>query len=118
VLAQRQFSEGRYALPRRPVVREDPMLSDLFQARGTLTFAGLVCQLNAERLVLRARAGGEKTIYLRPDTRYMKDGGVAAAGSLHLNTRVYVRGSQNLEGEIEAFQIIWGELAESGLERE
>lgn len=116
-VAQKQFSQGRYALPRRPAAREDPLQSDLFQARGTLAFAGLVCQLNGERLVLRTRSGGEKTIYLRPDTRYMKDGGVSAAGSLHLNTRVYVRGSQNLEGEIEAFQIIWGALAESGLER-
>jgi len=113
-VAQRQFSQGRYALPRRPQVRDDALQSDLFLTRGTLTFAGLVCQLNAERLVLRTRAGGEKTIYLRPDTRYMKDGGVAVSESLQLNTRVYVRGSQNLEGEIEAFQIIWGEI---GLKR-
>jgi hypothetical protein len=114
---QKSFSQGRYALPRRPAVREDALVSDLFLPGGALTFAGLVCQLNGERLVLRMRTGIEKTIYLRPDTRYMKDGGMAAAGSLHLNTRVYVRGSQNLEGEIEAFQIIWGELAESGPER-
>jgi hypothetical protein len=110
--AQRQFSAGRYAIPKRQPVREDPLQFDLFLPRGTLTFAGLVCQLNSERLVLRMRSGGEKTIYLRPDTRYMKDGGMAAAGSLHLNTRVYVRGSHNLEGEVEAFQIVWGELAE------
>jgi hypothetical protein len=116
-VATRQFSQGRYALPRRPALRDDPLQSDLFLSRGTLAFAGLVCQLNAERLVLRTRAGGEKTIYLRPDTRYMKDGGVAPAKLLRLNTRVYVRGSQNLEGEIEAFQIIWGELAERGVER-
>ena len=99
-------------------MREDPLQSDLFLSRGTSTFAGLVCQLNGERLVLRMRSGGEKTIYLRPDTRYMKDGGVSAASALHLNTRVYVRGSQNLDGEMEAFQIIWGVLGESGLERQ
>jgi hypothetical protein len=115
--AQKRFSEGRYALPKRQPVREDPMQSDLFLPRGTLTFAGLVCQLNSERLVLRMRTGGEKTIFLRPDTRYMKDGGVAVAASLHLNTRVYVRGSHNLEGEVEAFQIVWGELAERTPER-
>ena len=63
------------------------------------------------------RSGGEKTIFLRKDTRYMKDGGTASSTALHLNTRVYVRGSQNLDGEIEAYQIVWGELAESGLER-
>jgi Domain of unknown function (DUF5666) len=115
VQPQRQFSEGRYAMPRRPAVRDDPLKSDLLFTAGTLTFAGLVSQLNDERLVLRTRTGGEKTIYLRPDTRYMKDGGVAARGALRLNTRVYVRGSKNLEGEIEAFQVIWGEVLEPGL---
>ena len=115
--AQRQFSQGRYAIPKRPPVREDPLQADLFLPRGTLTFAGLVCQLNAERLILRMRSGGEKTIYLRADTRYMKDGGMAAASALRLNTRVYVRGSQNLDGEMEAYQIVWGALAESGSER-
>jgi hypothetical protein len=112
-LAQRQFSQGRYAVPRNKPVRDDPLQSDFFLPRGTLTFSGLVCQLNNERLVLRTRAGSEKTIYLRPDTRYMKDGGVAPPSSLHLNTRVFVRGSENLDNEVEAFQIIWGELAES-----
>lgn len=107
VQEQRQFSQGRYAMPRRPVVREDPLKSDLLFPLGTLTFSGLVCQLNDERFVLRMRTGGEKTIYLRPDTRYMKDGGVVVAQTLQLNTRVYVRGSKNLEGEIEAFQVIW-----------
>ena len=115
-LQQRQFSLGRYAMPRRPVVRDDLLRSELFP-RGALTFAGLVCQLNDERFVLRPRAGGEITIYLRPDTRYMKDGGVVAAPSLGLNTRVYVRGSKNLDGEIEAFQVIWGEILSPGIER-
>jgi len=111
-LAQRQFSAGRYAMPRRQPVREDPLESDLFFPRGTLTFAGVVCQLTSGRLVLRVRGGDEKTIYLRPDTRYMKDGGLASSAALHLNTRVYIRGSNNLDGEVEAFQIVWGELAE------
>jgi hypothetical protein len=117
VLEQRQFSEGRYAMPRRPAVRDDPLKSDLLFPLGTLTFAGLVCRLNDERFVLRTRTGGEKIIYLRPDTRYMKDGGTVVAAALRLNTRVYVRGSKNLEGEIEAFQVIWGEGLEPGLER-
>ena len=47
----------------------------------------------------------------------MKSGGVVAARALQLNTRVYVRGSQNLDGELEAYQIVWGELGESGSER-
>ena len=111
-----QFSQGRYAMPRRTETRDDPLKSDLLFPLGTLTFSGLVSQLNEERLVLRTRSGGEKTIYLRPDTRYMKDGGLAAAAALHLNTRVYVRAGKNLEGEIEAFQVIWGDTLEPALE--
>jgi hypothetical protein len=106
-----QFSAGRYAMPRRPVVREDPLKLDLLFPRGTLTMSGLICRLNDEMLVLRTRNEGEKTIYLRPDTRYMKDGGVAPPGtSLRLNMRVFVRGNRNLDGEIEAYQVIWGAI--------
>jgi hypothetical protein len=111
-LQPRPPSLGRYAMPRHPVEREDPLQLDLLLLRGTLTFAGQVCQLNDERFVLRTRADGEKTIYLRPDTRFMKDGGVVKASALKLNARVYVRGSKNLDGEIEAFQVIWGEILE------
>ena len=110
------YSQGRYALPRNPVPREDPLKFDVLLARGTLTFAGQVCQLNDERLVLRTRANGEKVIFLRPDTRYMKDGGLVGASSLRLNTRVYVRAGKNLDGEIEAFQVIWGEIVAPGIE--
>jgi hypothetical protein len=113
---QRQTSRGRYAVPRHPTVREDPLKWDLLPARGTLTFAGQVCQMNDERFVLRTRADGEKTIFLRPDTRFLKDGGVVTAASLRLNTRVYVRGGKNLDGDVEAFQVIWGEILAPGLE--
>jgi len=114
--SERQYSQGRYALPRHPAAREDPLKFDLLLARGTLTFAGQVCQMNDERFVLRTRSDGEKTIFLRPDTRFMKDGGVVDASSLRLNTRVYVRGGKNLDGEIEAYQVIWGEIIAPGVE--
>ena len=113
---QPKQSQGRYAMPRRPVIREDPLKSDLLMMRGNLTFAGQVCQLNDVRFVLRTRSDGEKIIYFRPDTRFLKDGGVVAPNSLRLNTRVYVRGGKNLDGEIEAFQVIWGEILSPGLE--
>ena len=110
----RTFSQGRYALPRPQPAHEDPLKFDLLFTRGSLTFAGQICQLNPERLVLRTRSDGEKTIFLRSDTRFMKDGGLVAASALGLNTRVYVRGGKNLDGEIEAFQVIWGEILAPG----
>lgn len=114
-LVKPQFSLGRYAMPRHPAAKEDPpSLSslDFLVPRGNLTFAGLICQVNDERFVLRTRTGGEKTIYLRTDTRLMNDGTVVPASSLRLNARVFVRGGKNLDGEIEAYQVIWGGILE------
>jgi hypothetical protein len=108
-IEHRQFSAGRYAMSRRTVAREDPLAIDLLFPRGSITFSGLVSQLNDERFVLRTRLG-QQLIYRRPDTRYMKDGGVVAASSLAPNTRVYVRAGKNLDGEIEAYQVVWGQI--------
>lgn len=95
-------SAGRFRLSRAPV-------EDLIP-RGNLTFSGLICRLNEERIVLRTRVDGEKIIYLRPDTRYLQSGAQVQASALRTNTRVFVRGSRNLENEIEAYTVVWGEI--------
>lgn len=84
-------------------------LDDLFP-RGNLTFSGVVRQLNDERLVLRTRADGDKVIYLRPDTRYLEDGSRVQVSTLKPNTRVFVRAGTNLDNEIEAYQVVWGQI--------
>ena len=108
-LSRAPLSLGRYAAPRRPPVTTSPLRQDLIP-RGVLTFAGLVARLNDERFILRTRADGEKTIYLRPDTRYLESGTIVNVSSLQPNRRVFVRASKNLDGELEAFQVVWGEL--------
>ena len=101
-------SLGRYAVPRRPLA--SLALRQELAPRGSLTFAGLVARLNDERIILRTRADGEKTIYLRPDTRFLEGGAIVNAAALQPNLRVFVRASKNLDGEFEAFQVVWGEL--------
>lgn len=86
-------------------------LADLIFPRGNLTFAGVVIRRAPEILVLRLHGGGEQNILLRHDTRFMDSGFLSESGSLRPNTRVFVRGGKNLENEIEAYQIIWGEIA-------
>jgi hypothetical protein len=93
----------RYRTARRSLVDE------LFP-RGNLTFAGAVLRLGQEFLVLRIRTGTERRILLRDDTRYLQGGGPADLGELQVNTRVFVRGGENLEGEVEAYQVIWGDI--------
>lgn len=83
---------------------------DLSAPRGNLTYAGVIAKLTPERLVLRTRADGEKVIVLRRDTRYLEAGSLAEASDLTPNTRVYIRAGRNLDDEIEAYQIVWGEI--------
>lgn len=82
---------------------------DLFP-RGDLTFAGVVARVSQDMLVLRTRAKGELRLLLRPDTRYVQDGVLVDASGLGVNARVFVRGGRNLDDDIEAYQVMWGEI--------
>jgi hypothetical protein len=99
---------------RAPLLHDDPTIS--IAPRGSLTFTGVVLRLDADGLVLRTRVNGEKWILVRRDTRYREDGLQVDSSSLHSSTRVFVRGGTNLDGELEAYEVVWGEiLARSGL---
>jgi hypothetical protein len=78
--------------------------------RGDLTFSGIISRLHSQWLVLRTRLDGEKAILLRRDTRYLEDGFQVDAASLKPNTRVFVRAGRNLDDELEAYQVVWGEI--------
>ncbi len=91
-------------------MRRNTIIDQLYP-RGNLTFSGVVLRLNAQMMVLRTRTQGETTILLRQDTRYMDSGLPAEASTLAVNTRVSIRGGKNLDNELEAYQVIWGEIA-------
>ena len=93
---------------RAPLEHEDPTLS--IAPRGSLTFTGVVLRMDDDGLVLRTRVDGEKWIVVRHDTRFREDGLRVEASSLHSSTRVFVRAGKNLDGEIEAYEIVWGEI--------
>jgi hypothetical protein len=80
-----------------------------FTPRGDRTFAGVVMGLTTRSLTLRTRAG-EATLVLRPDTRYWDDGLGATRADLRVNTHVFVRAGQSLDGVVEAYQVMWGEI--------
>ena len=86
--------------------------TESFAPRGDMTFAGLVLRINPELLVLRMRSNEHKTIHLRSDTRYLSEGQSLDRGSLKVNTRVFIRAGRNLEDEIEAYQVVWGNILE------
>ncbi|MBI2686927.1 MAG: hypothetical protein HYX27_11480 [Acidobacteria bacterium] len=78
--------------------------------RGEYQWAGTVSELTPEKLVLRTRTEGYKTLVLRRDTRYMEDGVVSERARLQPNTQISIRAGRNLSGEVEVYQIIWGSV--------
>jgi hypothetical protein len=99
------------ALPvSRPRSRVIPYTAgDLFLPRGDLTIAGIVVRLKPTELTLRTRTNERKIVLLRPDTRYLTEGQSLDRQSLNLQTRVFIRAGRNLDNEIEAYQIVWGD---------
>lgn len=78
--------------------------------RGLLTFSGMVLQVSDNRLVLRLRKGEEKVFRLREDTAYRADGRMTGRASLKSQTRVFVRGGQGIDDNLEAYEVVWGEI--------
>jgi hypothetical protein len=100
----RPASLGRFRAYRSPLEHIIP--------RGDLTFTGVVRRLTDDRMVLRTRLDGEKVILLREDTRYLADGSQVEWSTLQPNTRVFVRAGRSLDNDLEAYQVVWGEILE------
>jgi len=96
--------------PGRATARPVPTRPAFERPRGDRTVSGVVISNNARYITLRTREG-EQTLLLRKDTRYLTDGAPQDAAALTVNTRVFVRAGRNLEGGIEAYQVVWGEIA-------
>jgi hypothetical protein len=77
--------------------------------QGDRTISGFIVRRDARSITLRTRQG-EQTLLLRKDTRYLGDGAQQDAGALAVNARVFVRAGLNLDGGIEAYQVMWGEI--------
>lgn len=78
--------------------------------RGNVTFSAVVLRMNPSTLVVRTRTEPEKIIQLRDDTHFLNSGWPSDLSSLPVNTRVFVRCGKTYDNELEAFQIIWGEI--------
>jgi hypothetical protein len=91
-------------------VSAPPKAPSIVLPRGDRTVSGVVIRNNGRSITLRTR-DGEQTLLLRKDTRYLGDGAPRDAAALAVNTRVFVRAGRNLDGGIEVYQIMWGEIA-------
>ncbi len=78
--------------------------------RGDVNLAGLVLRRTPEQIVLKTRTGGTTTVLLREDTGFAADGLAVDLSRLALHTQVYVRAGRNLDGDLEAYQVVWGDI--------
>ena len=76
---------------------------------GSLTYSGVVFGLNHEQLLVHTREG-DQTLLLRKDTRYLRNGEIVEAASLKPNTRVFIRAGKDVYEQLEAYQIVWGNI--------
>jgi hypothetical protein len=83
--------------------------TDAWMPRGHLTFSGLVVQQDGEQVTLKTREGLQ-TLRLRSDTRYSADGVRLQQPEPLLNRHVFIRAGRNLQGALEAYQVMWGEI--------
>jgi hypothetical protein len=77
---------------------------------GNLTYAGVVSRIAPDRLVLHTRDGGEQTLMVGKETRFVQDGALVAADTLKLNMRVFIRAGKDLYDQVQAYQVIWGSI--------
>ena len=80
-----------------------------FLPRGDRTLAGVILRHDSGLLRIRTR-GGDLILALRPNTRFLADGVTTNAEALTVNTHVSVRAGKDLYGNMEAYQVMWGEI--------
>jgi hypothetical protein len=86
--------------------------------RVLLSYSGIISSRDGQRLTLRTRIDGEIPILLRDDTKLVYGGKDPPAENLLINTRVFLRGSRNSDGFVEAYEIVWGSMLEPGEPRD
>jgi hypothetical protein len=77
---------------------------------GNVNVSGVVADVTGGSVTLRTRTG-EETFLLRRDTRYLGNGLRMEQRDVMVNQRLAVEGGRNSEGQLEAFQLTWGELS-------
>lgn len=103
----RPLSQGRVRAYRSSA---DRLVAERAIPAGAIAFSGVVFRLNTDHVVLHTREKGDQTILLRQDTRYLENGDLVSSSQLQPNMRVFVRAGRTLYNEIEAYQVIWGQI--------
>ncbi len=82
--------------------------TETISPRGNVNLSGMVRDLQPNSMELKTRQEGSFRLRIRPDTKFVRDGVVVEREDLLSNQRVSVRGGYAMDGELEAFQVVWG----------
>jgi hypothetical protein len=102
-------SAKQAALSPRLSMPSPGFLDNLFP-RGLITLTGIVEEVGEDRVVLWTRGQRKMSFILRPDTIFSDSGVPVGAKALAPQTRVFLRAGRSFEGDLEAYQIVWGEI--------
>jgi len=89
--------------------RPKPKSIDSFRPHGSLTFAGVVAGISQDAITLRTQ-DGQTILRLRPDTRFSGEGLRQEVSPALINKHVFVRGDRNMDGVLEAYHVVWGQI--------
>jgi hypothetical protein len=106
---ERRMVNGKYRFNLYPRAYLDGLW-----ARGLLTFSGVVGRMENGRLVLRLRERRERSFALRDDTLFQSEGRLVGRDELETFTPVFVRASRTADGDLEAYQVMWGRILRPG----
>ncbi|MGA3097853.1 MAG: hypothetical protein ABSF25_15475 [Bryobacteraceae bacterium] len=76
---------------------------------GAFSLAGVVFRIAPGAISLHTRTG-DRSIILRPDTRYLEEGEIVDPSALKLNMHVFIQAGRALYDEIEAYRVVWGSI--------
>lgn len=103
-------SAGQLRFGGRFEVGQVKRATETISPRGNVNLSGLVRDLQQHWLEIRTRQGEVFRLKLRPDTVFSRDGVRVTQTELAPNQRVNVRCGYSLDGELEAYHLVWGDI--------
>lgn len=116
-IATLRFVGRAFDPERNPRLRLDLNPLNILIRRGNVFYGGVIAYLDGQQLEVRTTRGERIRAVLRDDTHYFQDGLPSRPGELVLNQVVSIRAGRNLEGQLEAFYVMWGDILRPGEER-
>lgn len=84
--------------------------TEAFAPRGNMLLAGVVVRVDQPYIWLRTRDGKSHVIVIRPDTRISAEGTIVGRDAIPFNRPVFVRAGRSMDGDIEAYTMVWGDI--------